>query len=184
MLSIQMIKDECFPSTYSKGRELFDQGAVSVQITETEDFLGEKEISVHGKVQGSGRNRYNVEVDFSEDGEILDYECQCPAYESYWGMCKHCVAVALYYRNMQQSTRKNRSEKRIARKTVRSTSESLKNVISGYAVRGKSFTMDGYYKNVALIPEFHQHYNDYSVEFKIGADRKYVLKNEIGRAHV
>lgn len=177
MLSIQTIKYECFTSTYAKGKELFDQGAVHAQIVESKDFLDDREFIVRGKVQGSGRKQYEVEVYVTEDDMIAGYECECPAYESYWGMCKHCVAAALFYRDAQQSARKNKSQKQIVRKSVKNTSESLKNVISGYAVRGKSYAMDGFYKNVDLIPEFHEQYNGYAVEFKIGAERKYVLKN-------
>lgn len=49
---------------------------------------------IRAKVQGSGSRAYDVELlmDESED-KILDYDCECPAYASFSGMCKHCVAT-------------------------------------------------------------------------------------------
>lgn len=32
-----------------------------------------------------------------QGSEILSDTCTCPAYQKYWGMCKHCVAVLLAY---------------------------------------------------------------------------------------
>ncbi|WP_432401472.1 SNF2 helicase associated domain-containing protein [Wukongibacter sp. M2B1] len=40
-----------------------------------------------------GKFPYSVKVQFDEDGYFCDATCNCPAYEEYWGYCKHIVAV-------------------------------------------------------------------------------------------
>lgn len=41
---------------------------------------------------------YCVSVSVDEEmSEIMEDDCDCPAHEQYWGLCKHCVAVLLYY---------------------------------------------------------------------------------------
>lgn len=47
-------------------------------------------------VEGSYDNRYQVEMAYSlKSHTFTRYHCECPAYQSYDGMCKHRVAVAL-----------------------------------------------------------------------------------------
>lgn len=51
---------------------------------------------VTAEVSGSEEDPYLVELDFSEDGEVEDWSCDCP-YD--WGpVCKHTVAVLLAIR--------------------------------------------------------------------------------------
>lgn len=48
---------------------------------------------VMAEVSGSEDESYLVELDFSEDGEVEDWSCDCP-YD--WGdVCKHTAAVLL-----------------------------------------------------------------------------------------
>ena len=175
MLSVQEIKNQCYSTTYQKGAALFREDSVKAEIVPFEGEDGEALISVEGVVKGSGQKKYRVSVVLDHEDEIYDYTCECPAAVSYWGMCKHCVAMALHYRNAQ----KQESATRINKKAVRAqkTTENLKNIISGYAVRGKAFAVGGFYKQVELVPEFKEYYGRYSVEFKIGTNRKYILKN-------
>ena len=57
------------------------------------------------EVSGSEEEPYLVDLDFSEDGELEDWFCDCP-YD--WGpVCKHTVAVLLPSRqNRRRSPRK------------------------------------------------------------------------------
>lgn len=41
----------------------------------------------------SGTKRYNVKVVFDKDGDFHRGSCTCPAYDEYWGYCKHIVAT-------------------------------------------------------------------------------------------
>jgi len=183
MLTIKAIKEECFPKTYSRGNEIFREKAFDAEIYEERGDFGEETV-ISGRIHGSsGRGQYKASVICDGDDSIVDYACECPAYESYWGMCKHCVALALYYRETQAGymdsmvSEAGKNTKISARKRLQPTSDRLKKVISGYAVRGKSFAAGGYFKQVELIPEFHEEYGRYFLQFKIGVRRKYVLKN-------
>ena len=46
-----------------------------------------------------------------EMSEIMEDDCDCPAHEQYWGLCKHCVAVLLYYLEWRKKERKKLEEK-------------------------------------------------------------------------
>lgn len=43
--------------------------------------------------QVMGGHRYTIQIDFDDDNELDDYECNCMAFRSYFGACKHIVAV-------------------------------------------------------------------------------------------
>ncbi len=64
---------------------------------------------VRAVVAGSGDNHYEVEITYDAIvDEAKDIFCECPAFYSYQGICKHCVAVLLEYidykgRNRTQS---------------------------------------------------------------------------------
>lgn len=64
---------------------------------------------VRAVVAGSGDNHYEVEITYDAIvDEVKDIFCECPAFYSYNGICKHCVAVLLEYidykgRNRTQS---------------------------------------------------------------------------------
>ena len=49
-------------------------------------------------VQGSGRKVYEVDISVDLETEEPDgFFCECPAFMSYDGICKHCVAALLKY---------------------------------------------------------------------------------------
>lgn len=183
MLSIQEIRDNCMSSVYTRGRDLFMQGKYrSVEIYE--DDIYENQIDISAQIKGSGSKWYNTKIELhSEFDTILDYECECPAYENYYGLCKHCVATALIYRSQQMKEKASDMQKasggKIQKGVVldRETSDSLKKMIETYAIRDRSHLFGGYYKVVDLQPEIRRGYNGYEIEFKIGAKKMYVLKN-------
>lgn len=183
MLSIQEIRDNCMSSVYTRGRDLFMQGKYrNVEIYE--DDIYENQMDISAVIKGSGSKWYNTRVELhAEFDTILDYECECPAYESYYGLCKHCVATALIYRARQMKENASDMQKasggKIQKGMVfdRETSDSLKKMIETYAIRDRSHLFGGYYKAVNLQPEIRKEYRGYEIEFKIGAKKMYVLKN-------
>lgn len=189
MLLVNTIRRECFSATYQKGANLYLSDKIENRSIEEKD----RESRIKADVIGSGRQRYKTSVTISDDDDIIEYSCTCPAYSSYFGMCKHCVALALSYRGYQLAKEKKGREQdlrpgktgisKIAapkadQKKVRPvTSSQLKTMISSYASMGKSRFMEGYGGEIQLIPEFDSFGQNMSVEFKIGSQRKYVLKN-------
>ena len=56
------------------------------------------DIHITGYVEGSYENEYYVSMYYDETSqELYDYQCECPAYHQYRGLCKHCVALALSF---------------------------------------------------------------------------------------
>lgn len=95
MISKQWIKNLTNSTVYSRGLELYRQDkVVEFRAEETE----EEEVHIHALVKGSGRNRYRVELIYNSLCEDLsECFCECPAFYSYSGICKHCVAALLEY---------------------------------------------------------------------------------------
>ena len=104
MLNRTDVRRECHKITFNRGEELQQKGAVRRLNWEKKKEDG---FDVVQMVSGSGENLYEVKVKVDEDyREILEYECECPAFYSYSGMCKHCVAVLLDYLEKREETRK------------------------------------------------------------------------------
>ena len=65
-------------------------------------FVIEKSIAediVSAQVQGSGRILYETELYIDlVNGQVNDSWCNCPAFRSFSGLCKHCVAVLIAYK--------------------------------------------------------------------------------------
>ena len=80
--------------SYSRGVDIWRQGKIRrFQIKTTK-----KGRQIQADVKGSGRNLYNVRILLDEEEDsVQEAWCDCPAYYSYEGLCKHCTAVVLYY---------------------------------------------------------------------------------------
>lgn len=175
MLKISTIKDNCFPAMYQRGKALFDKKAYKSFLVE--DYL-EDDKEVSAQVKGSEGKWYETTVVFDAEDEITDYICSCPAAGAYLGMCKHCVAVALAYRETQMPA-DSLGTVDFPSKTPanRRTSDTLKDTIAKYAVRNNAYLLGEYYGQVRLEPIITSSYNQFHIEFKIGAGKLYVLKN-------
>ncbi len=92
MLTEAKLRKRVYEATFKRGSSLFNAGGV---LEMEEENQGDRML-IRAKVQGSGSRAYDVELlmDESED-KILEYDCECPAYASFSGMCKHCVATLL-----------------------------------------------------------------------------------------
>ena len=92
MLTEAKLRKRVYEATFKRGSSLFNAGGV---LEMEEEDQGDRML-IRAKVQGSGSRAYDVELlmDESED-KILEYDCECPAYASFSGMCKHCVATLL-----------------------------------------------------------------------------------------
>ena len=92
MITIKAIRVEASPQSFTKGNQLYRRGMV--EDLNFQNIDGKLEASAW--VEGSYDNRYQVEMAYSlKSHTFTQYYCECPAYQSYDGMCKHCVAVAL-----------------------------------------------------------------------------------------
>ena len=115
MLNRTDVRRECHRATFGKGEELQQKGAVRRLNWEKKKEDGFDVVQMDATVRGSGENLYEVKIKVDEDyREILEYECECPAFYSYSGMCKHCVAVLLTYLEERSSAKKWAAKPRLS----------------------------------------------------------------------
>ncbi len=188
MFSVSDIRTEAYATSYSRGRQLYEKGAVF-------DFSYEMYLSeevpyadITAKVRGSHQNEYRVTETIDEEfEEISSYKCECEAFYHYGGLCKHCVAVALTYVNCRAPLEILRLKQGSTEEFVETftsveklkTANALKNLLNQYSLKASSKYMlpESVYGKVELEPHFEMNYSYAKVEFKIGVDTKYVLKN-------
>ena len=188
MFSISDIKQEAYPAAYRRGKELYEQGLVQEFSYDvyTEDGVPKAELT--GKVKGQVEDHYDVRLVIDEEyAEVSESRCNCEAFCNYEGICKHCVAIALAYVNRRQAKdilnaklgiTPEKETKPYAEKELK-TDTSLKNLLNRYSMRaGSTYLLpENIYGKVELEPYFKMEYSYATVEFKIGMEQKYVLKN-------
>ena len=189
MFSISDIKQEAYPAAYRRGKELYERGLVQEFSYDvyTEDGVPKAELI--GRVKGTVEDHYDVRLVIDEEyAEVSESRCNCEAFCNYEGICKHCVAVALAYVNSRQAkdilnaklgVSEKTEQKNIRTEKELKTDTSLKNLLNRYSMRaGSTYLLpENIYGKVELEPYFKMEYSYATVEFKIGMEQKYVLKN-------
>ena len=154
-------RDSINAETYNKGIEYYRQGRATIsEVNEAHNI-------VIAKVSGSGTKVYNTRVRFSDAGQVNGAYCDCPAFDGYTGHCKHIVALI-----------KTFQEKNIADKKVRTQLELMGNLIYSF-----DDEVIGERELITLEPIVSVIEYEFSTEkalnltFRIGAKKKYMLKN-------
>lgn len=100
MLNKRMIRKLTNTSTYNKGLDLYYLDKVNKFTVDDHDL---ENIVINARVKGSGSKSYDVELVYDElADDVTESYCECPAFYSYTGLCKHCIAVLLEYENYQE----------------------------------------------------------------------------------
>ena len=187
MISKTKIKYMSGPGSYSRGVELYEREKVlDIDIKSTGNFD-----EIVASVKGSGRNIYEVDFSIDKENEEVDTSyCDCPAYSEYDGLCKHCVAVLLEYNKYLERVKNRPYEDDLERivkggltHTIRKgvqmhTTPELAALLQKQAVAKSLPLMQGnIYGKVKLEPHFEFNGRNFTVEFKIGTTRMYVLNN-------
>lgn len=193
MFSVSDIKADAYPATYRKGKELYETGGV---FDFSYDIYMEQELpmaDISAKVRGNEQDFYQVSAIVDEKfADVSSCNCTCEAFYNYEGICKHCVAVLLAYVNRREA----RDILRVKREALgeqenvipvqekalissMQTAGAFKTILSQYSMRaGVSYLIpEDIYGKVELEPFFKMNYGYASVEFKIGTEHMYVLKN-------
>ncbi len=85
-------------AAFTKGQAMASRDVSGFTVSHETDRV----VTLSADVQASGEAPYYSEVTIDlVAGDIDDYYCECPAYDRYGGMCKHCVALALHYYSTQ-----------------------------------------------------------------------------------
>lgn len=172
--------------TFEKGQEYYKVGKVEAFSINTQG----KEDKIAARVRGLGRESYHVNLIYDREfEEIVDYDCDCPAFFGYRGLCKHCVAVAMEY--MEQEQRRKLVQDRHNKSTLPSasvsrmkpivepqTNASVRRMLERQMVkRTLPMIENELYGKITLEPIIWCEKDRVEVEFKIGAGTMYVLKD-------
>lgn len=195
MLTKAIIRRSTNATTYSRGIDIYysnDVNQFTVEEEENYDYI-------NSNVKGSGRNKYEVNVtyDINEDS-IEDVNCECPAFSTYSGICKHCVAVLLEYidyKERKKAISENNSKREVALASLKTmkgikenkpstapkqpkTTPAIKQLLSNQIMKKTLLIQqDSEYGKVRLEPILHCDANSIQLEFKIGITHMYVLKD-------
>lgn len=164
------LKELCDASaTFMKGVSYFFENRV--WITE-ETVCLDRVRQVFAKVRGNGQ-KYTTGIAISPDTEKLNgYQCDCPAFSSYSGVCKHIVALALAVNAMDES---ERPQKQLSDKTDPAALQ----VLRQYARKSLEDAMSPLQEKsgAVLVPTLEVQGTDALASFTLGVERQYVIKN-------
>lgn len=180
MLELSEIYNNCERRAYVRGMGIYQSR--DCRLLQVGDPESDGCRRIYGHVKGSGKNYYKAMLKLSETTDnIYDYECECPAYNTYYGLCKHCVSLALMYRERQLQNHSDENEKNNRNKLAEDlpTSGALREMIRRYSVRERMHLMGGLYREVRVEPVFEQAYSGLTMQLRIGTKRMYVVKNVV-----
>lgn len=192
MLNKSGIRDLAGSTIYGRGKRIYNENGVErFKIEESEhcDYI-------EAVVLGSGRNKYHVELAYDKENDCLDeVTCECPAFHSYFGICKHCTAVLLEYEDYQI---RQRAIRRIALEQENSKNK-LKSMKAAYSRKGSTrtgttpaikqlltrrqngrvlpVTQEDTYGKVRLIPHLIYVTAGMMLEFQIGIKQMYMIRD-------
>ncbi|MBC5757577.1 SNF2 helicase associated domain-containing protein [Blautia sp. BX19] len=183
----EQIKKLANSKAYSRGLEIYNKGKILRFQAEENN---REEMVLEALVKGSGQNRYSVYLiwDTVRD-EMVEADCECPAFREYEGICKHCVAVLLQYYSdsrVKAYREKLEQEKRekllqipgVKKGAERKTTEGIRQLLKKSAVvKSLPLIQGDICGKVRLEPHLIVENPSAALHFKIGVDRMYVMKD-------
>lgn len=190
MYSLSDIKENTYASAFQKGKSLLEAGGVLDFSYEVYQLDGLPMADVTAKVRGEEQEYYQVSGTVDEEfADVTGCKCQCEDFYNQEGMCKHCVAMLMTYVNRRSPmdilrAKQGRITESYDTSTARgtrqlATSSALKSLLNQYTMQSTSRYMlpENIYGKVRLEPFVQMEYGYARVEFKIGVDTMYVLKD-------
>lgn len=166
------------PVSYERGKRIYMEGRVlSCDVDALENDIE----AVTANVKGSGRNVYQSEIELNtRTFMIRDYYCECPAFDAYPSLCKHCVAALLKYQEIKRrrgtAPLPEEDAKKEGGRAFR-TPLLLKELMQKRAqMKALPVIQSSIYGKVRLLVQVKKQYR-FRLSFKIGAERMYVVKN-------
>lgn len=152
-------------SSYVKGCQYYRYG----NVRSIKYFPHEK---MH-RAKVMGHKLYNVVIYFDSDNELDGYECDCPAFYTFEGMCKHIVAAV---KSIQQNWEVDFGTEE---KTI--FNDATRELLDFFNKDGQIVADDKQIVPIKIIPTYH--FSSLTrtkrswLEFMIGRERMYVLKD-------
>lgn len=157
---------------WSKGREYYLQN----RVREYEClFMPDGSAMYEAQVMGSGRNVYDVEIQVDDMGIVVSMYCDCPAFDTYPGPCKHVAALALYADDVAPDSREK----------IRNTDAAAAACMKFYEVRGKKEVLTLAESDAApmgigmtrIVPQLIWQGENAMIEITVGESRQYKVRN-------
>lgn len=179
MFTREKLKEECGHTVYQKGLDLCQAKRVrNLRVMEDEE-TGIIEITADIGNGYTDSFRVNVIVD-EEYEETVEYECGCPAFRQQGAMCAHCCAAALAYIFKRDRQYQMLPESMLASrdKPYVRTTPGFSRILDFYDKKDKlSLLQQNLKGKVELTPLLHIDAMGTKLEFRIGCERSYILKN-------
>ncbi|OPZ88867.1 MAG: ATP-dependent helicase HepA [Firmicutes bacterium ADurb.Bin419] len=156
-------------------RIINDFGVYARGIKLTDNVKNFKYIKDENLINATVRGTYDyeVEIELNEKGSVRSYRCDCDSFRSYFGACKHIVAVMKYANDYEVSSPYN---------TQMTNSQTNSNDIYlpiselGLDFRRKRQKINLWVEqNIVLKTSFNPAY--LQIELKIGLEKPYKIKN-------
>ncbi len=167
-MNIKQIKQQAPNNlTFERGVDYYENGHVQNYQLNISD-----NINLNAEVIGSLNNLYNVRAEINQYGELEDYDCQCQAFHTYKGCCKHIIALLLHYyydidhKPSHLKISGTKTDKYAANMIAKYTNKSINEVIT-----------ETNYQKVHLIPQLEIYNNKLFMSFTIGHVKPYVIKS-------
>lgn len=171
--------------TFTKGLDYYNSGHVaSIDIQASYDATLEEQVNTYTtKVKGSYCSNYDVSIKTDNDGNVFDFDCNCPAFLENSGSCKHIVAAMLKMHHKYNSQKvtfvsnldslmQKRSQSVVRNLPLEDLIKIFESKITeSVKIEQRNGTIE--LEPILFIPEK----NTMSIEFKIGDKRKYVVKD-------
>lgn len=184
MIDKEDIRFEVRGQTFQRGQLIFQcQGVKDVVLHTKTDEEGYRITQIAGRVRGSTRNYYEVHLSVDEEySEIAETHCECKAFYSYPGPCKHCVALALQYIQIRDAGHAGLFSKSVLQtgnlEGIKLTEPAMGRVLEYYRRKKEiPFLQPQELGKVKIEPVLHVNTESVSLEFRIGNKKMYVLKN-------
>lgn len=129
-------------------------------------------------VRGSAGHIYNVHIVLDQkENELDSYDCDCPAFERFGGLCKHLVAAVLFY----QEIKRNRYAIAWSSPTSDATSDYAVNALLQSYTQRKTNHISAQLKppEEKSTLDVTMEIDEYGIRlaFRVGASRLYVLQD-------
>lgn len=152
---------------YARGIRLVDQ------VDDFEYFEDEGIITaiVHGTYP------YEVEIEIDDSGKVKSYRCDCEAFNSYFGACKHIVAVMIYANEYLEDEYAKTVIIDNTKVNVKNKSDTFLHISElGLDLGRKSQKVNLWIENNIVLGTAYKP-SCLEIEFKIGIERPYKVKN-------
>ena len=173
---------------YDAGNERVQKARLYVKTQRVEiekiNYNDKDNFDITGNVTGQDIYRTHISV---EGGEIIDVTCECPDYQSRYAACKHIVATMMEFDTNSQYERLIRGLGNVNQnKMLRSDFKyrSFKQIVNEFYAEEmqeieEEKEQESNIEKVKLEPKmiYDRYSNNMRVEFKIGNQRMYKLKN-------